>query len=125
MNQRVLLEDYRRAGGDRRVVSGEELFRRFKQGESGAAAAYSRYGEHLGVAMASLFHLYSPEAFVLGGGLSKAAPAFLPALESAMARQLLSGFPQRPRVVISRWREKASLLGAALAAREQERTVVY
>jgi len=124
-NQRVLLEDYRRAGGDGRVSSAEELFHRFRQGETWAAAAFSRYGEHLGEAMASLFHLFSPEAFVLGGGLSKAAPAFLPAVKSTLAGQLLRGFPRPPRVVISRWRERASLLGAALASREHERAVVY
>lgn len=124
-NQRTLLADYRRAGGDSSVSSAVELSRRFKQGEGAAAKAFARYGGFLGVAMASFFHLYSPEAFVLGGGLSRSAPAFLPALESAMENQLLTGFPQRPQVVISRWREKASLLGAAFAAREQERAMVY
>ncbi|OPX22118.1 MAG: hypothetical protein B1H03_05245 [Planctomycetales bacterium 4484_113] len=118
-NQRVLLTDYRRKGGDRKVANGAELFRRFRQGDPAAAAAFTRYGKFLGVGMASLFHLYSPEAFVLGGGLSRAAPAFLPSLKSAMANQLIAGFPPRPQIFISRWREKASLLGAAFAVREQ------
>ena len=117
VSKQALLDGYRRCGGGGEAMSPYDIYQAFRRGDEAAARAYAAYGRYLGVGMASLFNLFGPPAFVLGGGISRAASAFLPAAREALARGVLPGLGPVPRVLVSRWRSRASLLGAAHQAR--------
>ncbi|OGK09832.1 MAG: hypothetical protein A2Y63_04825 [Candidatus Riflebacteria bacterium RBG_13_59_9] len=118
VSKKALMDYYRRYGGSKDALSPYDVYTRFCKGDEAAAKAFSTYGRYLGVGMASIFNLFTPPAFVLGGGISRAARAFLPMAREALAKGVLVGLGPKPSVIVSKLRSKASLLGAAYEARK-------
>ena len=58
----------------------KQLSARADAGHHDAKAVWMQYGERLGVGIASLVYLFTPQLVLLGGGLAGAARHFLPAL---------------------------------------------
>ena len=119
-----LRHDYAQHAGQ--ALSGEAIIDRLRQGEPAATAAFDRYIDRLGRAIAALCNIVDPDAIVLGGGLSNVAEIYerLPAAIE-------------PRVFSDRWRTKiapavwgdasgvrgaARLWEAAVAVAGRERT---
>jgi glucokinase len=115
----ALMAAYRRFGGDRDALSPYDVTQAWRRGDPAAAKAYAEFGNYLGAGMANIYNLFTPPAFVLGGGISRAHPAFLPAVRESIAKNVLTGLSPKPRIEISKLRSKASLLGAAHVAREK------
>jgi glucokinase len=113
----ALMAAYRRNGGDRDALSPYDLTQAARRGDSSALKAYAEFGHYLGVGMSNIYNMLTPPAFVLGGGISRAHQFFLPAVREALAKNILLGLSPKPRIEISRMRSRASLLGAAHAAR--------
>jgi fructokinase len=88
-----LRHDYAQHAGQ--ALSGEAIIDRLRQGEPAAKAAFDRYIDRLGRAIAALCNIVDPDAIVLGGGLSNVAEIYerLPAAIE-------------PRVFSDRWRAK-------------------
>jgi fructokinase len=88
-----LRHDYAQHAGQ--ALSGEAIIDRLRQGEPAAKAAFDRYIDRLGRAIAALCNIVDPDAIVLGGGLSNVAEIYerLPAAIE-------------PRVFSDRWRTK-------------------
>jgi fructokinase len=88
-----LRHDYAQHAGQ--ALSGEAIIERLRQGEPAAKAAFDRYIDRLGRAIAALCNIVDPDAIVLGGGLSNVAEIYerLPAAIE-------------PRVFSDRWRTK-------------------
>ena len=59
-----------------------------------ALAHWQTYGRRLGMGIASLAYLFTPERVLLGGGIAAALPYFLPALEQELQQRLLPMFRQ-------------------------------
>jgi glucokinase len=114
-----LMAAYRRNGGDRDALSPYDVTQAFRRGDKSAAKAYEELGHYLGVGMANVFNLFTPQAFIIGGGISRASAAFLPTAREAMIKNILDGLGPKPRLEISKLRSRASLLGAAHHARAQ------
>ena len=76
------LEQFASIAALRRLWDGEptELSQRAAAGEPEALAVWERYGRTLGVGISSLVYVFTPQKVLLGGGLSAAAPYFLPAV---------------------------------------------
>jgi len=82
------------------------------QGDSNALQAYNEFGVHLGNAIKNINYIVAPEAIVLGGSISKAAPLF----KKSMAKTLNTyAFPkQSEHLVIKVSQIKGiAILGAA------------
>lgn len=100
-------------------LTGEELVRMARAGDSNVIKEFSLYGERLAVFMTSLVVLFSPEIFVLSGGFSNAADLFLPSCQSHLKELLKSrreGVDLLPLVLTSPFQDEAGLLGAAHVA---------
>jgi len=84
-------------------------------------------GRLLGYGVANLVSLFDPEIVVIGGGLAKAGDLYLDALRKAMRERAQPIAGNKVRVVASRLRGDANLLGAARVAweggRSKRRTV--
>lgn len=55
-------------------ISGKEIFDAYKAGDAMATEVVEEFAEYLGLGLANVAQVMDPEAFVIGGGLSKNGP---------------------------------------------------
>jgi glucokinase len=72
-----------------------------------ALKAFQSFGRHLGLALSQHAAAFAPDVIVIGGGISRAAPLFLPA-----TRKALTGFDAK--IVVSTLMDEAALVGAGV-----------
>lgn len=111
-SERSILQNYKRLRGGGNPSNAKELLALWKNGDQTAGKAFQAFGEFLGIGLASIHAIFSPDAFILGGGISKAYSAFLGSCKETLYRNLIRGFPDKPKVLVSKFLRKASLLGA-------------
>jgi fructokinase len=104
-----LRHDFRRATGH--DLPGEAIIGRFRAGEAEATAAFDRYLDRLGRAVAVLCNIVDPDVIVLGGGLSNVSEIYarLPAL---IAPRVFAD-PWRARIAPAVWGDASGVRGAA------------
>lgn len=87
-----------------------------EQGDSTALAFWADYGRRLGAGIANLVYVFTPEAVLLGGGLSAAEPYFREDLEREIEKRVLP--PSREGLVIqaAQLGNRAGMVGAARLA---------
>jgi glucokinase len=124
VSKRALMASYRRYGGSADMFSPYDVYQAFRRGDDAAEKAFATFGRYLGTGMSTIYNLFAPPAFVLGGGISRAARAFLPTARQALSKGIMKGIGPRPRIVVSKMRSRASLLGAACQARSSFGTVL-
>ena len=82
-----------------------------EQGDRVCQEIYSEAGRFLGIALANLVNVLSPEMIVVGGGVTKAAPLFMPQAENTMRALALSEPLKHMRLVLAELGEEAGVLG--------------
>ena len=100
-------------------LTGEEVVRRAKQGDSRALAAFAQYAEHFALAVNALVVLFAPEVIAISGGFSASSDLFMPTVDRHLEKLLVRrrvGIDLYPRIVRSRYAHQACLLGAAYVA---------
>ena len=114
------LESYCSIAGLARLspVEPQELCRRAESGDPEALAVWQAYGRLLGTGISSLLYLFTPELVLLGGGLSAAAPLFLPALWQEVEQRVLAVSREGLRIERCALGNGAGRLGAARLALE-------
>lgn len=112
LEQHVSVQAIRRRTG----LEPDELGQRAKDGDAAAIAFWENYGCELGAGLASFIYTLSPEAIIIGGGISASAEFFFPAtlreLESRVLPISRSGLQLLPAKLGS----KAGIVGAARLA---------
>ena len=101
-------------------LTGEAIIARFRDGEPAAVAAFERYVDRLGRAIAVLCNIVDPDAIVLGGGLSNVSEIYqrLPAIiESRVFSDRW-----RTRIAPAVWGDASGVRGAARLWRVDEAT---
>jgi glucokinase len=89
------------------------------RGDRLAREALGRLGEALGVGLVGLVYVLNPDAIVFCGGVSPAAPWFMPAVRRALAAETYRGPFGHVRLVVAR-RPDIGVLGAGLYSLEGE-----
>lgn len=104
-----LRHDFHRATGQ--DLPGEEIIARFRAGQAEATAAFDRYLDRLGRAVAVLCNIVDPDVIVLGGGLSNVSEIYarLPAL---IAPRVFAD-QWRARIAPAVWGDASGVRGAA------------
>jgi glucokinase len=74
-----------------------------------AQQAFSEFGQHLGVVIKTLLAGFRAEVIVLGGGISRSANLFLPAVQAQLGDSTL-------QLRVSELKDKAALVGCGVAA---------
>jgi len=112
------LEQYCSVQGIQREtgLAPDELARRAMAGDGDAIAFWQTYGRWLGAGLASLVYVLTPEAIILGGGVSAAAPLFLPATEAELATRVLPTSRQGMVILPAQLGNRAGMVGAARLA---------
>lgn len=99
------------------VLTTELIFLAAKAGDIIAKKAFEKMGETLGKAFANTAMLFSPEAFILSGGLANAAKFYLDIAQNTMDNNLIPVFKGCIKVIISSLLDKnAAVIGAAALA---------
>jgi glucokinase len=75
--------------------------------DQNAAAVFTEFGRHLGLAMRMALSEFAPQVVVLGGGISRSAHLFLQAAQSQLEDLKI-------RLVVSTLKDLAPLVGAAV-----------
>ena len=93
-----------------------ELAEKAKGGDGDAIAYWQTYGRNLACGLASLVYVLTPEAIILGGGISAAADLFLPATKEELKKRVLPSSWEDCQIVIAELGNRAGMVGAAKLA---------
>lgn len=94
----------------------DELSARAKAGDAEAIAFWQRYGRDLGAGLASLVYVLTPEAIIIGGGVSASANFFFPAVQSELNRRVLPSSRPGLQILSAELGNQAGIVGAAKLA---------
>jgi glucokinase len=112
LEQYVSLQGIRRETGK----EGLELAELAEKGDPEALAFWENYGKLLGVGVANLVYILTPEAVILGGGLSASAKFFLPAMVTELNQRVLGPSRESLAIAVAELGNEAGMLGAAKLA---------
>ncbi|MGF1478408.1 MAG: ROK family protein [Cyanophyceae cyanobacterium] len=112
------LEQYASVQAIRRRTGKEpaELGALAKAGNQEALAFWREYGTLLGAGLASLVYVLTPEAIIIGGGVSASTPFFLPSAWSEIQRRVLPSSRFGLQLLTTQLGNQAGMVGAARLA---------
>lgn len=115
------LEQYVSVPAIRRRTSMEpaELGALAKAGDPDALTFWQSYGKDLGAGLASLIYILTPEAVVIGGGVSASAEFFFPAVQAEIERRVLPSSRAGLQLLVAELGNQAGMVGAAKLAFER------
>ncbi len=114
------LEQYGSIQAIRRMTGKEpaELGKLAENGQREAIEFWEGYGRLLGAGLASLIYVLTPEAIVIGGGISGSTPFFFPATLEEIERRVLPSSRENLQLLSAKLGNQAGMVGAAKLAWE-------
>ncbi|NET08583.1 MAG: ROK family protein [Symploca sp. SIO2B6] len=112
------LEQYLSVQAIRRRTGMEpkELGEKALAGDERAIAFWQEYGRDLGTGLASLLYVLTPEAVIIGGGVSASSDLFLPSAWDEIQRRVLPTSRPNLHIVTASLGNQAGMVGAAKLA---------
>lgn len=104
-------------------LTGEELVNRARRGDGRVISEFFTYGKRLASFLYSLTVTFSPEKIILSGGFSHSTDLFLSTCEVRLAELLRTrrhGLDLLPQILISKFRDEAGLIGAAVVSLQKQ-----
>jgi predicted NBD/HSP70 family sugar kinase len=115
----ALLDLLRRSHGETLTI--DDVIRLSDEGDPGCRRVITDAGHHIGVALANLCNLLSPQVIIVGGELAAAGEVLLSAIRDSMRRRAVAVPALAPEVVAGAFSARAGVLGAlALALQETD-----
>lgn len=96
-----------------------ELGEMAKNGDKLALEFWQSYGRDLGIGLASLIYVLTPEAIIIGGGVSASAEFFSPAAIAEIERRVLPSSRAGLQLLVAQLGNNAGMVGAAKLAWQQ------
>ncbi len=81
-----------------------------------AIAFWNHYGKTLAAGLASLIYVLTPEAVIIGGGISASADLFFPATQAELERRVLASSRSGLQLLQAKLGNQAGIVGAAKLA---------
>jgi glucokinase len=108
------------AGGSVTQVTSRSVGEAAAKGDPTARDLLAQAGRYVGIGIANLMHLFNPQRFVVGGGVTNAGELFFaPMRETAPQRVQIPQYAEGVEIVPAKLGDDVSLLGAvALACSE-------
>jgi len=107
------------AGGHPSKVSARLVAEAAEQGDEVATAILTDAGRYVGIAVAMVVNLLSPEMIILGGGVARSGAAFFEMVCSTVERRAYTTIVNKPEIVLSELEDDASVLGAVALVLER------
>jgi glucokinase len=105
------------------TATAEEAIARARAGDARAIEGFAQVGRYLGIGIASMIAVISPDRVVIGGGLAVAADLMLDAIHAELRRRVHTTSLDDVEVVTAELGTWAGAIGAAVhGAEEMERT---
>ncbi|UKP00386.1 ROK family protein [Nostoc sp. UHCC 0870] len=114
------LEQYTSVKAIRRLTGKEpvELGMLAQSGDVNALAFWAEYGRYLGIGLTSLIYVLTPEAVIIGGGVSASVEFFLPAVKAEIAQRVMPTSRAGLQILPAQLGNSAGMVGAAKLAWE-------
>lgn len=112
LEQYVSVQAIRRSTGLEPAQLGELA----KAGDLQVLEFWKSYGRHLGIGLASLIYILTPEAIVIGGGVSASAEFFFPAVKAEIELRVLKSSRSGLQLLQAELGNQAGMVGAAKLA---------
>ena len=96
----------------------EELGRLAAAGDRSALEFWENYGQNLGIGLASIIYILTPEVAIIGGGISASAKYFLPAAKREIDRRVMATSRPGFQLIEAQLGNQAGITGAAKLAWE-------
>lgn len=112
LEQHLSVRAIRRRSG----LEAEELGRRAARGDKEAIAFWQSYGRDLGIGIASLIYVLTPEAVIIGGGVCQSYEFFFPAAWAEIERRVVGYSRLDVRLLRAELGNQAGMVGAAKLA---------
>lgn len=93
-----------------------ELAALAQAGNQDAIAFWQRYGRLLGIGLVSSIYVLNPEAVIIGGGISAAAPYFLPTTRTEINQRIRPRYRDNLQLLTATLGNRAGMVGAAKLA---------
>ncbi|MDJ0676513.1 MAG: ROK family protein [Calothrix sp. MO_167.B42] len=112
------LEQYVSAIAIRRSTGKEpwELGALAQRGDAEALLFWQEYGRYLGIGLTSLIYVLTPQAIVIGGGVSGSAEFFLPTARAEIHQRVMATSRSGLQIIPAELGNAAGMLGAAKLA---------
>lgn len=101
------------------TATAEEAFARARAGDATALAGLERIGTWLGIGIANLVTLLTPDRVVLGGGIAGSLDLLLPPIRAELGRRVLTTALDRVALVPAELGTWAGAIGAAIHGAER------
>lgn len=85
-------------------------------GDQSALTFWQEYGRSLGIGLASLIYVLTPEAIILGGGISASFEFFFPALQAEIQQRVMATSRTGLQILPAELGNSAGMVGAAKLA---------
>ncbi|MEA5462221.1 ROK family protein [Leptothoe sp. PORK10 BA2] len=87
-----------------------------KAGDRNAIAFWQEYGRLLAMGLVSSIYVLNPEAVIIGGGISAAAPYFLPTTQAEINQRIRPRYRRTLKLLTATLGNRAGMVGAAKLA---------
>jgi glucokinase len=94
----------------------DQLGARAKAGDTEAITFWQTYGRDLAAGLASLIYVLTPEAVIIGGGVSASAEFFFPTMQQELERRVLLSSRAGLQLLQAELGNQAGIVGAAKLA---------
>ena len=94
----------------------EELFKKADLGDEYALKFWQNYGRDLGIGLTSLIYVLTPEAIIIGGGISPAFKFFAPSMWAEIEKRVLFSSREDLQIILAELGNQAGMVGAAKLA---------
>lgn len=94
----------------------DELGARAKAGDAAAIEFWQQYGRDLGAGLASLIYVLTPQAVIIGGGVSASAEFFFPSILEEIEQRVLPTSRSNFQLLQAELGNQAGIVGAAKLA---------
>ena len=91
-------------------ISSKDLEDLAKKGNKKVLKNYNKIGHFLGIGLANLAYIFSPEVFIIGGGFSKVKYIYPEAIKTLKELYKLN---PKPKIIKAKFGDDAGLIGAA------------
>ena len=91
----------------------KDVYDRAKSGIDSAVAIFNSFGRYLGVALSGLVNVISPDAIVIGGGVSASWDLFIDPLRAEVERRAFPEPAAHAKIIRASLGDDAGVLGAA------------
>lgn len=99
-------------------ITSEDIYKAALEGDTLSRLVLKEAGKGLGIGIANIINIFSPEAVILTGGLSKASNIYIDNAISEASRRAMRELYKRTEIIKSMAEDDAGVVGAALLAYE-------